>query len=408
MALLLISVGLPALAAKYASIVVDTGTGAILHAENPDERAYPASLTKMMTLYLVFEALKAKAITMDKLLPVSAYAAGRPPSKLGLRKGQTISVRDAIGALITKSANDVASVVAEGLGGTEARFAHMMTVRARKLGMSRTTFRNASGLPNRHQTSTVRDMARLGIALQRDFPEYYGLFATKSYDYKGQSYRNHNRLLTAYEGTDGIKTGYIRASGFNIVVSVERKGRRLIGVMIGGKSSGRRDRQIAQLLTDAFAAVFDGDNPPVQQLPALIASDDDDAGTKDMADDKSGTDEQEPGETAVASAVGDVAVGDAQEGSADAPALDEWAVQVGAFNRYAPAHLAATRAARQLPVLIGLRVVVVPSKARRGSLYRARLVGLDREKARDACRELRERKFQCLAIKHESPLTATQ
>jgi len=200
MALLLVSVGLPAFAAKYASIVVDTGTGAILHAENPDERAYPASLTKMMTLYLVFEALKAKTITMDKLLPVSAYAAGRPPSKLGLRKGQRISVRDAIGALITKSANDVASVVAEGLGGTEARFAHMMTVRARKLGMSRTTFRNASGLPNSKQTSTVRDMARLGIALQRDFPEYYGLFATKAYDYKGQSYRNHNRLLTAYDG----------------------------------------------------------------------------------------------------------------------------------------------------------------------------------------------------------------
>jgi D-alanyl-D-alanine carboxypeptidase len=407
MALLLISVGLPAFAAKYASIVVDTATGAILHAENPDERAYPASLTKMMTLYLVFEALKAKTITMDKLLPVSAYAASRPPSKLGLRKGQTISVRDAIGALITKSANDVASVVAEGLGGTEARFAHMMTVRARKLGMSRTTFRNASGLPNGKQTSTVRDMARLGIALQRDFPEYYGLFATKAYDYKGQSYRNHNRLLAAYEGTDGIKTGYIRASGFNIVVSVERKGRRLIGVMFGGKSSGRRDRQIAQLLTDAFDAVFDGDNPPVQQLPALIASDDD-ADTRDVADEKTGTDEQEPGEMAVASAVGDAPVGDAQEGSADAPTLDEWAVQVGAFNRYAPAHLAATRAARQLPVLVGLRVVVVPSKARRGNLYRARLVGLEREKARDACRELRARKFQCLAIKHETSLVATQ
>jgi D-alanyl-D-alanine carboxypeptidase len=403
MALILIFSAWPAAAAKYAAIVVDTATGAVLHAQNPDERAYPASLTKMMTLYMVFEHISAKKISMETMLPISARAARQPPSRLGLKKGQKISVRDAVHALITKSANDVAAVVAEALGGSETRFAYMMTLRARKLGMSRTTFRNASGLPHRGQTSTVRDMARLGIALQRDFPQYYALFATKSFEYKGRRYRNHNRLLGRYDGTDGIKTGYIRDSGFNIVVSVERKGRRLIGVVFGGKSAGRRDRQMARLLTDAFKSVFDGDSPPAEPLPALVADNDlDTAGATDEHDD-------DKGETVIARALAAVAPAPpaAPEGSAEVPTPEEWAVQVGAYNRYAPAHLAATGAARKVPSLLNTRVVIVPGKSRRRPLYRARLVGLDQKKAQEACRELRKQDFKCLAIKHETQRVAT-
>ncbi|HIP77618.1 MAG TPA: D-alanyl-D-alanine carboxypeptidase, partial [Kiloniellaceae bacterium] len=197
--------------ARYASIVVDADTGQVLHAVNADTRNYPASLTKMMTLYMVFDALENGKLRLDQQLPVSKRAAGMPPSKIGLKRGETISVRNAILALVTKSANDVAVVVAEALAGKETTFAQVMTKRARSLGMSRTTFRNASGLPNRGQKSTARDMSRLAKALMSDFPQHYHFFAVSKFSYKGRTYRSHNKLLRSYKGTDGIKTGYIRA-----------------------------------------------------------------------------------------------------------------------------------------------------------------------------------------------------
>ena len=227
--------------ARYASMVVDAESGQVLHAVNADTRNYPASLTKMMTLFLVFDALEKGTLRLDQPLPVSKRAAGMPPSKLGLKQGQTITVEDAILALVTKSANDVAVVIAEALGGQETTFAKMMTERAQELGMSRTTFRNASGLPNRGQKSTARDMVRLAQALMEDHDKYYHYFSTQSFTYQGRTYRNHNRLLKGYKGTDGIKTGYIRASGFNLVSSVERDGRRVIAVVFGGKTSRSRD-----------------------------------------------------------------------------------------------------------------------------------------------------------------------
>ena len=240
-------------ARRYASIVIDTQTGRVLHADNPDRRAYPASLTKMMTLYMVFEALDIGKLKMNQKLPVSRRAAGMPPSKLGLRRGSTIRVEDAIMALITKSANDVATVVAESLGGTESNFAKMMTAKAKSLGMKNTTFRNASGLPNKHQLSTARDMARLAQALMRHFPRYYKLFSTRSFSYKGRNYRNHNKLLRTYKGTDGIKTGYTRASGYNLVASAVRNNRRIIAVVFGGKTGRSRDKHMAKLLNRGFA-----------------------------------------------------------------------------------------------------------------------------------------------------------
>ena len=261
--------------AKYASVVIDAETGEILHARNSKTRNYPASLVKMMTLYMVFDALETGKLKLNQRLRVSRRAAGMPPSKLGLRRGQTIRVKDAILALVTKSANDVAVVVAEAIGRTESQFAQKMTKRARQLGMKRTTFRNASGLPNRRQLSTARDMATLARALMRDFPEYYHFFSTKSFKYRGRTYRNHNRLLRTYKGADGIKTGYIRASGYNLVASGVRNGRRVIAVVFGGKTARSRNRHTATLLDRGFnrlTQLAKSYPPPPPRKPMAIAA----------------------------------------------------------------------------------------------------------------------------------------
>ncbi|MGB2304784.1 MAG: D-alanyl-D-alanine carboxypeptidase family protein, partial [Candidatus Puniceispirillales bacterium] len=226
--------------AKYASIVVNETTGEVMYSRNADKQLYPASLTKIMTLYMVFEALDNGKIHMDTKMRVSKLAASRSPSKLGLRPGSHITVKNAIYALITKSANDVATVISEHLGESERDFAKKMTRKARALGMKRTTFRNASGLPHSKQKSTARDMAKLAVAIRKDFPHYFQMFKTKSFEYKGRRYKNHNTLLSSYEGTDGIKTGYIRASGFNLVATVERRGIRLVGVVFGGRTGRSR------------------------------------------------------------------------------------------------------------------------------------------------------------------------
>ena len=266
-AALVLTAGTPAEARRYASIVIDAGTGEVLHADKADRRAYPASLTKMMTLYLLFEAVDQGRLGLNQKLPVSRRAAGMPPSKLGLKRGQSIRVKDAIKALVTKSANDVAVVVAEALGGSEQKFARLMTEKARTLGMTRTTFRNASGLPNNRQLSTARDMARLARALQRRYPHHYAVFKTKAFSYKGRRYKNHNKLLSNYAGTDGIKTGYTHASGFNLAASTVRDGRRLIAVVFGGKTAKSRDRHMRKLLDRSFAKLAKRGVPLVSTLP---------------------------------------------------------------------------------------------------------------------------------------------
>lgn len=237
---------------KYASIVVNANTGKVLHARYPDKILYPASLTKMMTLYMTFEALDRGRLTLSKRLPVSRHAASMEPSKINLRAGQSIRTKDAILSLVTKSANDSAVVLAEALGGSEDRFARLMTARARDLGMSRTTFRNASGLPDRRQRSTARDIAKLSMALHRDYPHYYHYFKTQTFRYNGVTYRSHNRLMRSYEGMDGLKTGYIRASGFNLASSVERGGQRIVAVVFGGRTAKSRNTHMAKLLDKGF------------------------------------------------------------------------------------------------------------------------------------------------------------
>src|SRR5664280_2428679 len=204
------------------SIVVDANSGAVMQATNADSPRHPASLTKIMTLYLLFERLEAGKIKMSTEMPVSAHAAAQAPSKLGLKPGETIRVETAIRAIVTKSANDVAVIVAEALGGDETSFAKLMTAKARALGMTGTTYHNASGLPDDRQYTTARDQALLGRAIQDRFPNYYRYFSTRTFDFRGNSIRNHNHLLGSLEGVDGIKTGYIHDSGFNIVTSVRR------------------------------------------------------------------------------------------------------------------------------------------------------------------------------------------
>ena len=240
----------PAFAAgeRYASIVVEAESGRVVTATNPDQVLHPASLTKIMTLYLAFDALKEGRVTLQQSHRVSTHAASIAPSKLGLRSGDSITTDQLILALVTKSANDAAVVLAEALAGNETEFAHLMTQRARSLGMSRTAFANASGLPDDRQVTTARDMAVLAIALLRDHPDYYRYFATQEFIFRGQTSRNHNRLLGSYDGIDGIKTGYINESGYNLVASAQRNGRRLIGVVFGGSSGPARDAHMASLL----------------------------------------------------------------------------------------------------------------------------------------------------------------
>ncbi|PSM19742.1 D-alanyl-D-alanine carboxypeptidase [Nitratireductor sp. StC3] len=233
---------------KYAAIVVDAQDGRVLFARNADSARYPASLTKMMTLYLLFEAMEQGRVSRDTPIPVSAYAASRPPSKLGLKAGQPVPADIAIRALATKSANDVATAVAEFLGGTEERFAAMMTAKARQLGMVGTVFRNASGLPDSRQRTTARDMAKLGMSLRRRFPAYYPYFSLTSFAYRGKTIRGHNKVLETVRGADGIKTGYTRASGFNLATSVDRDGRRVVAVVMGEKTARARNAHMAELI----------------------------------------------------------------------------------------------------------------------------------------------------------------
>ncbi|MBI4276075.1 MAG: D-alanyl-D-alanine carboxypeptidase, partial [Rhizobiales bacterium] len=240
--------------ARYADIVVDVNSGETLHEANAEGLRYPASLTKIMTLYLLFERLEAGKIKLDTPLKVSATAVEQAPSKLGLDAGDTIEVEDAIKALVTKSANDVAVVVAEALAGSEENFAKLMTRKARALAMKYTVYKNASGLPDEDQVTTARDQALLGIAIQERFPRYYRYFSTPNFSYRGHSMRNHNNLLGRIDGVDGIKTGYTRASGFNLVTSVRRGSRQIVAVVLGGKSSSKRDARMRELIETKIAS----------------------------------------------------------------------------------------------------------------------------------------------------------
>ncbi len=237
---------------KYAGLVIELNHDVVLYEDRANARRYPASLTKLMTLYLTFEAMQQGRLTWDKRLPVSARAAKQPQTNIGLRKGDRVTVRDLVDSLIVRSANDSAVVLAEGLGKSEWNFALAMTQKARALGMNKTTFRNASGLPDSKQITTARDMAKLAVALKRDFPEHMHLFKKTRFNYKGRNYYSHNRVLKYFKGSDGMKTGYIRASGFNLVTTASRNGYDVVAVVMGGRTSKRRDRHMVDILNRSF------------------------------------------------------------------------------------------------------------------------------------------------------------
>jgi D-alanyl-D-alanine carboxypeptidase len=387
----------PASAARSAAIVMDAATGAVLYEDDADAPRYPASLTKVMTLYMLFEAVDAKRVTLESRFPVSARAANQDPTKLGLKDGETISVRDIILGLVTKSANDAAVVAAEGLAGSEPAFAAQMTEKARRLGMSSTLFRNASGLPDPQQKSTARDLAMLARAMIKNFPHHYHFFDTPSFTYKGITHANHNRLNNWYTGADGLKTGYIRASGFNLITSAKRDNRRLIGVVMGGVSPGSRDQEMARLLDAAFVRT-DGETI-IRHARAPRAKQE---AKVQVAETKSSRARQ----TKIARAEKPVRTEPARAEASIAKA-NGWGIQVGAFSQTDAARKATTQATKLAPTFLGDATTdVVPHSTKKGQMYRARLIGISESDARKACKALRK-KMECVPLTPADIMRAT-
>jgi D-alanyl-D-alanine carboxypeptidase len=382
-------------AAKYESLVMDAKTGAVLEEFNADARTHPASLTKMMTLYLTFESLERGQLQKNQGLRVSAHAAGQQPSKLNLTTGETITVEQAILALTVKSANDAAVVLAEAAGGSESAFAQEMTQKARELGMTETTFRNASGLPNPGQVTTARDMAKLARALIRDYPQYYSYFSAREFTFQGTEIPTHNHVLVEYEGADGLKTGYIHSSGFNLVTSAVRNGRRLIGVVLGGQTSSQRDHAMMRLLDNGFAMQI----PAVEAAYSPTGDDESAKAAAKTAGSATYIRPTSPVAPAIATTEDDSApqVGNDQNGAELGVELT-WGIQVGAFGKLALAQAAARRVQTAYPRLANAVVSIGHVKTQRVTIYRARLVGLSESQARQACSYIQHHKGSCLLV----------
>jgi len=368
------------------AIIMDVATGEVLFEKDARVGMSPASMTKIMTAHMVFDALKNKKISMNTKFKISKRAARQPPSKLNLSAGSSITVKNAILALITKSANDVATVVAENLGKSERNFAKLMTKKARKLGMTRTTFKNASGLPNRGQLSTARDMAILGIAIRKNHPNFFKLFKTKSFVYKGIKYTNHNNLLSNYSGTDGIKTGYTNASGFNLVASVERNGQRIIGVVFGGKKARSRDKHMINLLNKYFKT---SPSKPLVRIakPSEIPK----ARPKIIIAEKNVRNFKIPAK--------------ANKTLYSENIQDNWFVQIGAFKNRLNAHKAARNARNIVPEQLGnlpasLSKITKTNNANNNLeyLWRVRFIELAENQARSVCAELWTSGLSCIPL----------
>lgn len=385
-------------AAKYAALILDAQTGTVLFERHAGAQRHPASLTKIMTLYLLFEALEVGRVKLGDRMRVSSHAAAQPPSALNLRAGDSIRVKDAILALVTKSANDVAVVVAEALGGSESKFARLMTERARRLGMRNTRFRNASGLHDARQVSTAFDMAMLALAIRRDFPEEYEYFSTRRFTWNGRTYGNHNKLLGHYDGTDGIKTGYIGASGFNLVASVERRGRRLIGVVFGGKSGSRRDRHMKRLLDSGFEKAADLRIAQIA-LPPLPEPRPERGVQLAQADTGTVVDAEVTASTKVAAMLPPLPQPAPQFESGSRDEGVTWGIQVGAYASEIRAQRSIALARGHLADLLGgTDAAVEPLDRRTGKIYRARLFGLSEQEARSACLSLKRQQLPCVPV----------
>ena len=383
--------------ASYADIVMDAESGEILHATDPDRLRHPASLTKMMTLYLTFQAIDAGRLSLNEYLPVSENASEQQPSKLGLRPGQRIRAEDAIMGLVTESANDAAVVLGEWLGGSESEFATMMTKQAHALGMSKTHFSNPSGLPNDSQVTTARDMAVLGDALIYHFPQYYPYFSHNEFTYAGITHHNHNHLMDRYDGMDGIKTGYIRASGFNLVASAKRGSTRLIGVVFGGHSTLERDNRMAQLLDQAFDRAENGTKTAGGSANGAEGDADDDsngvAGYVGL-----------PAKAATARAAkpqpAKIVVASAKMQDANP---NNWGVQIGAYSDPDVAQKVVSSLINGAPQILGnarpeIQRVAAAPPPNDTPLYRARLMGISRQSAEAVCASFIKQGQSCTTI----------
>jgi D-alanyl-D-alanine carboxypeptidase len=392
---------------RYAALVVDASTGRVIHEHAPDELRYPASLTKMMTLYLTFEAMAQGKLNFQTVLTISGHAAEQGPTKLGLRPGQTLNVHEAVLGLITLSANDAAVALAEAIGGSEERFAELMTRKAQYLGMAQTVYRNANGLPDpdMEQHTTPRDQAKLALRLMRDFPDQYPLFSTQEFRFRGAVYGNHNHLLKQYPGTDGFKTGYINASGFNLVASARRDGHRLIGVVFGGPTSATRDRRMMQILDHGFATLEGNAGPLVaihqihnaNAVRMAARARDTETEEGDSGDDTPAAAPARPAPTRLAQAK----AAPKPQTVASLPqnlTAGDWAIQVGAFRTKNSAEQQIKLVRQAVPALASLKVAVLPDRAKKPRNHRAQLIGLSEKDAEAACQVLTSRDMPCLRV----------
>jgi len=397
LALILSGLGAPVHAAPRvaAAIVVDMNTGSILHAQDAEALRHPASLTKMMTLYVLFGYLRAGTIKPDTELVVTPHAASRAPTKLGLKPGSTIKVSDAAKAMVTKSANDAAATIAENLGGTEENFARVMTDTARRIGMTKTVFRNASGLPDQAQVTTARDMAILSAHLIHDYPEYYKVFETRYFTYKGRKYRNHNKLLFGYKGTDGIKTGYTRASGFNLAASVHRGNKHLLAVVLGGKTGSQRDAATRALLDKHLPKASESKPTKAQRMASLVG-----APPPKLPPIKNPAPKTAAAEPASSSAPaeGDITEGSKARNTAGNSVryAGSYHVQVGAFtSRTEAENRLGMVQQRALDVLEGHLPFTATFVKNDTEWYRARFAGFSQKEAKSTCSALKKRSLDC-------------
>jgi len=370
--------------AAVSSIMIDAKSGAVLYARNADERRYPASLTKLMTLYITFNALENGTLKLDDRLKVSYTAAGRSPSRLGLQPGKTIDVRTAILGTIVKSANDCATVLGEALGGNEQKFAALMTATAKKLGMKNTTFKNASGLPHSQQKTTARDMAILAAALYHHFPQYYSWFSISSFRYEGKTYTTHNYLLRDFDGADGMKTGYTAAAGFNIVTSARRGTHRVIAVTMGHDRQEERDKTVYAMMDKGLEKMESERLIDVRSLQTEINLNLPYNQKTKLAAAKTHTPRQKT-------------------------KVGTFAIQTGAFADRGKARLQAEAAKRKLAGSVSFQKIDI-ERFNRGSrvMYRSRLVGVSKADAGRACRLLKNKGMSCLVTAYTPNRTYAQ
>ncbi|MGF7161336.1 D-alanyl-D-alanine carboxypeptidase [Rhodoligotrophos appendicifer] len=416
----LVSVEPATAAEKYAAIAVDAATGEVIYSRNPDDLRYPASITKVMTIYILFQELRAGRMTLKTPIVMTKHAASMSPSKLGIAPGRSITADEAIRVLVTKSANDVAVAVGETISGSETTFAIRMTNTARSLGMSRTTFKNASGLPNSAQMTTARDLATLGLRIQRDFPDYYKYFSISSATVAGKTFRSHNKLIGKYRGTNGIKTGFINASGFNLIASVKRDGKHLVGVVMGGSTGPARDKQMKAMLDSLFPkvaarrsytiAAYAGAIPPA--IKASIAA----APIIDSRDDERPVQVAATSTPAVTSdATAPLTIAALAESASASPTTTQsiaapetqaptraadgsWHIQVGAF----PSESSAEKQIDKVKAT-GVKAIAGKSGFTQASdgekkVYRARFSGFSQESAKATCKALSRKSIDCLAL----------